>query len=147
MAIRIPETVLSDTFGRLRNCGGGRRECQALWLAERDKPDQISRVIHPSHSASAVGFEVDPDWLTGLWRELAYTKQMIRAQIHTHPGAAYHSATDDAFPMLSVPGFLSLVIPRFAQGAIGFEAAFLAEIDADGRWNEVDIGEYLEIIS
>ncbi|MBX9460687.1 MAG: hypothetical protein KL785_05895 [Brevundimonas sp.] len=70
----------------------------------------------------------------------------MRVQVHTHPGAAYHSATDDAFPLIHTPGYLSLVIPRFATGPADFTDAFLAEIQPDGRFREVDIPTVLEIV-
>lgn len=146
MRLRVPSAVFDATFAHLRDCGGGRRECQALWVGSWTRPDVVERVLHPEHSASAVGFELDPAWLNRFWSELVAAGDGVRVQIHTHPGAAYHSATDDAFPLLSVPGFLSLVIPRFAQGEIGFRNAFLAQIQPDGSWREVPIADHLEIV-
>ncbi|MDE8654323.1 hypothetical protein PYV00_21735 [Novosphingobium sp. H3SJ31-1] len=102
-------------------------------------------MAHPRHSASAVGFRLDEAWLTAFWSSLAEAGEGVRVQIHTHPGAAYHSATDDAFPILATPGFLSLVIPRFALGPVGLEKAFLARFDEDQRWREVPISDHLEI--
>lgn len=146
MRLLIPSAVFDATFARLRDCGGGRRECQALWVGPWARTDVVERVVHPKHSASAVGFQVDPDWLNRFWSDLAATGDGVRAQIHTHPGGAYHSAIDDAFPLLSVSGFLSLVIPRFAQGEASFDNAFLAQIQPDGSWREVPIADHLEIV-
>ncbi|MDP1912386.1 hypothetical protein [Brevundimonas sp.] len=106
----------------------------------------MTEVIHPQHSASPVGFQVDPDWLHNFWVRLADEGLGIRVQIHTHPGAAYHSATDDAFPIIHQPGFLSLVIPRFAMGLATFDEAFLARIDDQGVWNEVAISNHIEVV-
>lgn len=146
MRVLLPRQLLDETFDRLRSCGGGRRECQSLWVGPWSDPQLVTRIVHPRHSASAVGFTLDDDWLTSFWSALADGGEGVRVQVHTHPGAAYHSATDDAFPILAVPGFLSLVIPRFALGPTGFENAFLARFDEDGRWREVPIEEYLEVI-
>lgn len=143
--VRLTRGTLDETFAHLRSCGGGRRECQALWLSSWTAPDEVTRVVHPSHSASAVGFRLDDAWLGHFWNELAARGEGVRVQVHTHPGAAYHSATDDSFPMLTTSGFLSLVIPRFAEGLVGFDEAFLARIDAEGRWREVPIANHLEV--
>lgn len=144
--VRIPRPLFEDSFASLRRCGEGRRECQALWVGPWSDPELVTRIVHPRHSASAVGFQLDDRWLTKFWSELGDAGEGVRVQVHTHPGAAYHSATDDTFPILAVPGFLSLVIPRFAQGPASFDAAFLARFDEDGRWREVPIKHHLEII-
>ncbi|TAU37392.1 hypothetical protein ELG97_32105 (plasmid) [Rhizobium leguminosarum] len=146
MALLLPKTILAETFDHLRTCGGGRRECQALWVGPWSEPNRVTRVVHPRHSASAVGFTLDDNWLTAFWASLADADEGIRVQVHTHPGAAYHSATDDAFPILAVPGFLSLVIPRFAMGLLDFQDAFLARLGDDGRWREVPIPDHLELV-
>lgn len=146
MTVQVPAQVFADTFRHLRTCGDGRRECQALWVGPWAHPNVVTQVIHPRHTASAVGFQVDDDWLTAFWLRLADTGCGVRVQVHTHPGAAYHSATDDAFPLIHSPGFLSLVIPRFALGPVDFTNAFLAEMQPDGRFLEVDIASTLEIV-
>lgn len=81
-----------------------------------------------------------------FWDHLAATKSGIRVQIHTHPASAYHSGTDDAYPIIHRPGFLSLVIPNFATGPIGFEGAYLAEFQEGGKWKQVPIDKHLEKI-
>lgn len=146
MRYQLPRLLLEQTFGHFRSCGMGRRECQALWVGPWAHPQVITEVVHPRHSASPVGFQLDSEWLSDFWMRLSAEELGIRVQCHTHPGAAYHSATDDAFPILHTPGFLSLVIPRFATGPVGFDAAFLARIDEQGRWHEVGIADLLEIV-
>ena len=36
------------------------------------------------------------------------------AQVHTHPGRAYHSEMDDRYAVVTSPGGLSLVVPDIA---------------------------------
>jgi hypothetical protein len=64
-------------------------------------------------------------------------------QVHTHPKAAFHSLTDDTWPIVHTLGFLSLVVPNFGMGEISFEGAFLAELNANGRFEEVPINRHL----
>jgi hypothetical protein len=104
-------------------------------------------VVHPRHHARGDGFEVDSGWLTSFYLDLAQTATGARVQIHTHPHTAFHSSTDDAWPLIHTPGFLSLVIPDFAQGEIGLREAYLTEIGDDGEWNEVSAADRLEIIA
>jgi hypothetical protein len=140
---RLPRSILDQTFARFRGCGLGRRECQVLWVSSWDAPDAITKAIHPEHEAHVGGFVLDDRWLNDFWFQLAQENLGIRIQVHTHPDEAFHSATDDAFPIVHTIGFLSLVIPNFALGPIGFEDAFLTEIQEDGRWREVPIAERL----
>jgi hypothetical protein len=143
---RVPGAVLGETFAELRNCGRGRQECQVLWTSPWDDIEDINRVVHPKHRARGDGFELDGAWLTEFWKELAATHSGIRVQIHTHPGRAFHSATDDGWPIIHTAGFLSLVIPGFASGPVAFTDAYLAELREDGGWEEVPVSERLEVV-
>jgi hypothetical protein len=143
---RVPAALLAETFALLRQCGRGRRECQALWTSEWARPELICSVVHPHHRAHAGGFEVASGWIGEFWRELSRTRRGIRVQVHTHPEEAFHSKTDDAFPIIHSAGFLSLVIPDFALGRVGFERAYLTEIMSDGTWREVAPASRLEVI-
>lgn len=145
--LEVPRSIIDQTFAHFRECGEGRRECQALWVGPWSHPHRVTQVVHPSHKASPVGFEVDEEWLQAFWLWLAEHDLGIRIQCHTHPGAAYHSSTDDDFPILRTPGFLSLVIPRFATGPVGFDRAFLAQLNDADEWHEVSIAKKLEIVS
>ncbi len=142
----IPQAQLRRTFEELRLCGKGTRECQVLWTSSWDHPQAITAIVHPEHTATAVGFELDGQWLTALWRQLYAQNAGVRVQVHTHPGSAFHSQTDDSLPLIHTPGFLSLVIPNFAMGEIGFEGAYLAERTSEGGWQRVEISERLEVI-
>lgn len=144
MAYRAPCSLLAETFAQLRACGCGRNECQALWVGPVADPEFLTELVHPVHDASPVGFQLDDAWLTEFWLKMARDRLAVRVQVHTHPGAAYHSATDDAYPIVHSPGFLSLVIPRFATGPVGFEGAYLTRIDDDGQWRQVAIPNHLE---
>jgi hypothetical protein len=140
---RLPREILDQTFAHFRGCGRGRCECQVLWLSPWAAPGTIIEAVHPAHEAHVGGFVLDNVWLNNFWFSLAQKNLGIRIQVHTHPREAFHSPTDDAFPIIHTVGFLSLVIPNFALGPIGFKDAFLTEIQADGGWREVAVGERL----
>jgi hypothetical protein len=146
MRYRVPAALLVETFALLRQCGGGRRECQVLWTSEWARPETISGVVHPEHRAHAGGFELSSGWINEFWLELSRTGRGIRAQVHSHPHEAFHSSTDDAYPIIHSVGFLSLVVPDFAQGSVGFERAYLTEITPTGGWREVSPHSRIESI-
>ncbi len=131
--------MIEETFLILRSCGKNTFECQVYWLSSWDNPIFLSEVVHPKHYSNQYGINVENNWISSFWLDLATKGLGVRVQVHTHPDEAFHSATDDAFPLLSNIGFLSLVIPDFAMGPIGFRDAYLTEIQSDGSWKEVGI--------
>ena len=142
---RVSRAQLERTFTLLRQCGAGKRECQLLWVSPWAQPQSITNVIHPEHRATAVSFDLDQRWLTAFWGKLAQEGAGVRVQIHTHPGAAFHSGIDDDWPIVQTQGFLSLVIPRFGLGEVGFEGAYLAELDDKGAWRQVDVHTRIQV--
>ena len=136
---RLPRRMIDETFSTLRSCGAGERECKLYWLSSWSDVDQLIEVTHPGHDSSRYGLTIHDGWITKFWNELADRGLGVRVQVHTHPGAAFHSPTDDAFPLIHEVGFLSLVIPDFAFGEVGFDGAYLTEIQADGGWRQVPV--------
>lgn len=144
-AYRLPRRMIEETFATLRSCGANARECQLYWASPWSDASQLTHVVHPRHASSYGGLSIESDWLGEFWSELAEKDLGVRVQVHTHPGAAFHSPTDDAYPLLFDPGFLSLVIPNFAMGPVGFKDAYLTEIQPDGSWKQVKISEALHV--
>lgn len=145
--ISLPAEVLKAAFEHFRRCGEGRRECVVYLTEDLEQPELISGVIHPRHSASAAGYDLDSAAIGGIFTALAERHQTLRIQVHTHPGHAYHSARDDAMALIGTQGFLSLVIPNFGLGEVSLTDAFLAERDQSGDWRAVAVGERLAVIS
>jgi hypothetical protein len=144
---QLKQGVLERAFEHLRTCGDGRRECIVYLTGPVDEPDVVDGVIHPRHTASLGGYDLDSDAIAELWRELVSHRRSVRIQVHTHPGAAFHSSRDDGLALVHTRGFLSLVIPDFARGPVGFEGAFLAERTHEGRWLAVPFEERLAVAS
>jgi len=133
--------VLPETFRTLSACGEGRRECVAYWTGPANDA-VVDGVEHPIHKRSAYGYEVDDGWLTQFWKKLAQLGRSIKAQVHTHPGAAFHSAVDDQWPIISQPGFLSIVIPNFASRAASLENAWVGRLRPDGVWEQLPSADH-----
>lgn len=141
--IKLGEGLLEATFAQLRACGRRKRECVAYWVGPLRDLAVVSRVLHPGHEATASFYEVEQAWLHRTWLELEEAAAEIRVQIHTHGHAAFHSRLDDEYPVAQTAGLLSLVLPDFAQGPIGFDGAYLVELQRDGSWLELDPREVL----
>src|ERR1700735_1595070 len=101
--LTIANGLFTETFRILRACGLKELECQVLWMSAQSAPDAIVKVLHSGPVSSAGGLVVDPAWISKLWRDLAQSSLSIRAQVHTHGGRAFHSNTDDAYPIVGTP--------------------------------------------
>ena len=62
------------------------------------------------------------------------------ARIHSHPGDAFHSAADDANPVISFEGGISIVVPFFGLGLRRGLDACAVYLFHDGSWVELKAG-------
>jgi hypothetical protein len=132
-SIRVADGLLTETFRTLRECGRAECECALFWTGPSNDP-VADAVEHPLHKRSPFGYEVESNWLTQFWKRLAKSRRSVKAQIHTHPAEAFHSRIDDEWPIVSQAGFLSVVIPDFAQCAPTLDTAWVGRLEPDGTW-------------
>jgi hypothetical protein len=145
VSITVPHEQWQATLRQLRICGRSECECVVYWLVSQGEPSLVTKVCHPIHAASAGHYEVDQDWLNRFWMALAQDKQSIRVQVHTHYGRAFHSRSDDTWPIVHTSGFLSLVLAGLAASDQCLSTAYLAEYDGAGRWHERPLSTFLHI--
>jgi hypothetical protein len=134
--LRLSTSVLDRTFEALRKCGAGKRECVVYWTGPSNQ-DLVDCVDHPLHKSWPYGYQVSDNWLTSFWFALADSRRSVKAQVHTHPGRAFHSTTDDKFPIVSQAGFMSIVIPNFATGEQSLDSAWIGCLQTDGGWQHL----------
>jgi hypothetical protein len=73
--------------------------------------------------------------------------ELFVARIHSHPGVAFHSDTDDRNPALTFDGAFSIVAPYFGLGLRhGLSSCAIYRLEA-GRWNRLQEGggEWIDI--
>lgn len=134
--LRLAKNIVGATFRTLRECGRGECECVTYWTGPTQQ-DLVDGLEHPVHKRSPFGYEVEDSWLTEFWKQLAQSNRSVKAQLHTHPGQAFHSASDDQWPIVSQAGFVSIVIPDFAAGEPTLDRAWVGRLEADGKWRRL----------
>jgi hypothetical protein len=134
--LNLAASILPATFQIFRDCGRGRCECAVFWTGPAAS-SIVDGLEHPIHTRSPGGYEVDSRWLTEFWKQLAAVRRSVKVQVHTHPSRAFHSTTDDRWPIISQAGFLSIVIPDFAAGPPNLEAAWIGRLQANGQWQKL----------
>jgi hypothetical protein len=141
--IHLNPALWAGTLSSFRKCGQGKRECVVYWVGPTETPEVVDTVVHPDHAATPYAYEVDDAWLTAFWLRLAKDRKAIKAQVHTHGGAAFHSPTDDRWPAIRQEGFLSLVLPGFAIREFVREDLFLARMNDQFEWDEVSPSDFI----
>jgi proteasome lid subunit RPN8/RPN11 len=131
--VRLADGLLTETFRTLRECGRAECECAVFWTGPSNE-SVADALEHPLHERSPFGYEVESNWLTQFWKRLAKSDRSVKVQLHSHPADAFHSRVDDEWPIVSQAGFLSVVIPDFAQGAPSLDTAWIGRLERDGTW-------------
>jgi proteasome lid subunit RPN8/RPN11 len=144
--LRLAVDVINASFKRFHECGRGECECAVYWTGPASE-DVIDGLEHPVHVRSSFGYEIDSGWLTEFWKGLAALKRSIKAQVHTHPGRAFHSSTDDQWPIISQAGFLSIVIPDFAAGRPTLDRAWIGSLQSNGTWQQISSAEQAFVLA
>jgi hypothetical protein len=62
--------------------------------------------------------KVDGEALHDLNAWLYEAGETLAVQIHCHPKRAYHSKTDDTFPIVTALGGASVVVPHFCRAGL-----------------------------
>jgi len=144
--LRVAGEILPATFMLLRDCGRGESECAVYWTGP-GSDHTVDAVEHPAHTRSPFGYEVQSKWLTDFWKQLAATRRSVKAQVHTHPGQAFRSASDDCWPIVSQAGFISIVLPDFAAGRPTLDDAWIGVILNDGHWQRLASASEVLVVS
>lgn len=148
MMMTIDEELIAATLEHLRNDGDRGVEGAVLWLASGIGTDtKITEVYRPEQYASRGNFKIPRQSMSALMRHLRFTSRSIAAQVHSHPGMAFHSSIDDEWAIVRHEGALSLVIPDFAlrtsvETFVDDTAVF--ELSQANVWEEVLPGKVQE---
>jgi proteasome lid subunit RPN8/RPN11 len=115
----IDDRQLGGTWHALQKFGAFGCEGLVLWLGttsglEARVTEFVVPPQHPICDETGVGYFVDGATLSRLNRYLYETGSVFIAQVHSHPGPAYHSEADDRYALVTEEGGFSLVVPEFA---------------------------------
>ena len=126
---RIKENAIRTTVEAIRSAGQDGYELFVIWSGTRDGdvftvakvhvPDQVSYKLDGGLCVRIDGTELHR---LNVW--LYEAQQTIGVQVHSHPTDAYHSDTDNAYPVATLDGSLSIVLPYF--GRDGWESGDIA---------------------
>lgn len=119
----VPSDLCDACDEQLRQAGTAGNERFILFSGVIEQKRLLVRTMHvPKQSAykldGGLCVRVDADELHRLNVWLYEHKERLAIQVHSHPTEAFHSDTDDAYPMVTTRGGLSLVVPDFARDGV-----------------------------
>lgn len=151
-AVTVPRACVEEIQDHLRRVGREGYEGLGLWVGRQAGVRfDVTRAVIPAQKhirtsdgvCVAVGAEELHRLNVWLYRE----KLTLMAQVHSHPGRAYHSDTDDAYAVATAVGCLSLVVPDFARRPFGLGEAASYRLDAKARWRSLSRADVERMIT
>lgn len=141
MSVIIPNSVLVDAGREMERAGSAGAEATGLLVTGADQI--VRRVVFPNQCAGrypACWVQVTEQGKSELASALDLDEKYV-SRIHSHPGDAFHSPTDDKNPALRFEGAMSIVVPFFGLGArLGLDACAVF-IRRDRHWHELPPGD------
>jgi len=144
-SVTVDPNVIDTTIQALQIFGKRHLECLVLWLGNVEAGRaRVIRAFVPDQRSVAdengVGYFVSGETLFELNKGLAETGLRLIAQVHSHPRAAYHSAADDRYAIVTEDGGFSLVVPNFGR-APAHPASWAVYRLSQGEWQELGTQE------
>lgn len=155
-SVKLPSDILSQTRDLLRKAGTRREEAFVLWAGyfESVATFSITSAIYPEQksirSSAGIGVYVDGNELFKINKWLYENKRVLLGQIHSHPTHAFHSGTDDTFPMVTAIGQFSVVVPFFArEPLLDLSNCAVYRLAQSSRWAAVskeEVGRMFKVV-
>jgi hypothetical protein len=145
------ENSLPEAYNFMKKVGLSSLEAVALFAGEiKGSQAIIKAVICPLQESlrteDGLLYTVGGEELHKINIWLHKNKLKLIAQIHSHPTIAYHSETDDKYPIMSTIGGLSIVVPNFAQDSLNHLEWAYYRLSQDGIWKELDEKEIKKLV-
>lgn len=132
---RVPPGITSETLRHLQ--AFRRTEAVCFWLGKSEDGSVLELWV-PKFAATAVSYDIEPVEMLRLKNYLDATGLILVAQVHSHPGMAFHSGTDDQHAASPWPGYISIVVPNGGRIVGDFWNAVEAyERVEGGGWRQI----------
>lgn len=137
----VPSEIADGTDEQLRAAGRDGCERFVLWSGIVEGTTFQARTLHvPRQTAyrlpEGLCVRVEGEELHRLNVWLFEHGERLAVQVHSHPTDAYHSDTDDTYPIVTTRGGLSLVVPDFGRAGVRGPATALYRLNSSG-WQEL----------
>lgn len=146
----LPAEALKRTEESLRAAGREGYELFVLWSgavegdAFRVKTPHVPRQSsYKTRDGLLVRIEGDALHELNMW--LFQHDEALGAQIHAHPADAFHSETDDSYPIVTTLGSFSIVVADFARNGLLCEDTAVYRLTPEGWLASVAASDVIEV--
>lgn len=138
----VPSAIVAETERHLRRAGRRGLELFVLWSGIVQGAEFIVRTAHVPRQTSyqldsGLMVRVDGDALHQLNAWLYEHQEILAIQVHAHPTEAFHSDTDDAYPIVTAEGSISIVAADFCRRGLFSETTEVYRL-GDNGWHQLE---------
>jgi proteasome lid subunit RPN8/RPN11 len=149
----VPRDVIDSIHAHLRLTGAAHCEGVGFWAGRLFGEDFVveAAIVPPQttgHMENGLAVVVSGDALFRMNVWLHENHMTTIAQVHSHPGDAYHSDTDNDYAIMTRTGGLSIVVPNFARDEFSLDIVVVHRLEPDGSWkvlSERDARDLIQI--
>ena len=145
----VSPEVVAKTERELRHAGRDGYELFVLWSGRIEKGCFVVRTAHVPKQTSyklrtGLSVRVEGEALHKLNAWLYKHQEMLGVQVHAHPTDAYHSDTDDVYPIVTAVGGVSIVAADFCNDGLIAPTSAIYRL-TNGTWVEQPL-ELVEVV-
>lgn len=138
----LPSGIVEQTEENLRQAGERGLELFVLWSGRIHGP---RFTVHTAHVPNQTSYHLESGLLVRVEGEALHRlntwlyehEEVLAVQVHAHPTDAFHSDTDDSYPIVTEQGSLSIVAADFCRDGLLADSSAAFRLDRHG-WNELD---------
>ena len=137
----VPVEIVEDTEECLVAAGSEGFERFVLWSGNISGNDFLVETVHVPEQeayklATGLLVRIEGEALHRLNTWLYESGEVLGVQVHAHPTLAFHSETDDTYPIITTLGGLSIVTPDFCKRGLFVEESAIYRLTQDGWVDE-----------
>ncbi len=133
--INLPSSIIEETLQFFVDYGQYNLEACAIWVGEElQNIFEVKEVWFPEQKNTMITYYISDIDVHNINVKLNKKKYSAIAQLHTHPGNAYHSSIDDKHTILNLPGSFSIVIPDYGNIPINAIDEWVVYRLLNGEW-------------
>jgi len=138
---QVPSEVVKQTEEALLRAGSEGYELFVLWSGHQRGPlFQVHTPHVPKQTSyrlqSGLCVRVEGPELHRLNVWLYEAGEILAVQVHAHPGKAFHSATDNTYPIMATLGGLSVVAPDFCRRGLFTRGTAIYRLESRGWFKQ-----------